>query len=158
MDGHHLHLLSNHFPIILLITGFVVLTFGLLKHQKVVKQVGLLILLASSITSIPAYISGEEAEHKVEEFSGVSHSIIEEHEEAAEFAFIATNVIGVLALLSLLLMYKEHSLSVWCNRIVWLLSLTSIFILYNVGETGGQIRRPELMRLESSDSTKDENH
>lgn len=158
INGHYIHLLSNHFPIILSLTGFIVLTFGLLRHSKIVKQVGLSILLAASIATIPAYISGEEAEHKIENSYGTSESMIEEHEEAAEAAFILTDIIGVLSLISLLLLAKDHSLSVWANRITWLTALISIILLFNVGKTGGQIRRPELRTTSATDTTQIQNN
>ncbi len=153
MDGHYIHLLSNHFPVILSITGFLILTFGLFSHAKLVKQVGLAVLLAASISTIPAYISGEEAEHKVEHYNGTSESILEEHEEEAELAFIITDVLGVLAFIALLLNYRDHKFSVMANRLVWLAGLVSVILLFNVGKSGGQIRRPELRTEQINDST-----
>ncbi len=153
MDGHYIHLLSNHFPVILSITGFLILTFGLFSHAKLVKQVGLAVLLAASISTIPAYISGEEAEHKVEHYNGTSESILEEHEEEAELAFIITDVLGVLAFIALLLNYRNHKFSVMANRLVWLAGLVSVILLFNVGKSGGQIRRPELRTEQINDST-----
>ncbi len=153
MDGHYIHLLSNHFPVILSITGFLILTFGLFSHTKLVKQVGLAVLLAASISTIPAYISGEEAEHKVEHYNGTSESILEEHEEEAELAFIITDVLGVLAFIALLLNYRDHKFSVMANRLVWLAGLVSVILLFNVGKSGGQIRRPELRTEQINDST-----
>lgn len=153
MNGHYLHLLTNHFPIILTITGFLVLTVGLWRHIKTVKQVGLFILLTASLSTIPAYISGEEAEHVVENKAGTSESIMEEHEEEAELAFILTDVLGVLAFVALLLSFRDHSLSVMANRIVWLMSVVCLFFLFNVGKSGGQIRRPELRTEQTIDTS-----
>ncbi len=153
MDGHYIHLLSNHFPIILCIVGFIVLTVGLLKHQKQIKQVGLFILVAASLATIPTYISGEEAEHKVEHFAGTSESSIEEHEEAAEFAFIICDIIGVLSFISILLLHRNHPWSLWTNRIVWAIAILSIITLFKVGQSGGQIRRPELRSDANSTET-----
>lgn len=153
MDGHYIHLLSNHFPIILSLVGFLILTYGLFSHTKLIKQVGLSVLLAASISTIPAYISGEEAEHKVEHFAGTSESVLEEHEEEAELAFIITDVLGVLAFIALLLNYRDHKFSVMSNRLVWLAGLTSVVLLFNVGKSGGQIRRPELRMEQGNDTT-----
>lgn len=154
MDGHYIHLLSNHFPIILSLAGFVILTFGLFTHAKLVKQVGLSVFLAASLSTIPSYISGEEAEHKVEHFAGTSESIMEEHEEEAELAFIITDILGVLAFVALLLNYRDHKFSVMANRLVWLAGLVSVVLLFNVGKSGGQIRRPELRtEQQATDST-----
>lgn len=157
LDGHYIHLLSNHFPIILSITGFLILTYGLFKHAKAIKQVGLVVLLAASIASIPAYITGEDAEEKVENSTDTSKSMIEEHEEGAEFAFIFTDILGVLSLISLLLLMKDHKYSVMANRITWLVGLVTIATLFRVGQTGGQIRRPELRANAISDTTSIEN-
>jgi uncharacterized membrane protein len=153
MDGHYIHLLSNHFPVILSITGFIILTFGLFSHSKLAKQVGLAILLAGSISTIPAYLSGEEAEHKVEHYNGTSESVIEEHEEEAELAFVFTDVLGVFAFIALLLNYRNHRYSMTANRLVWLAGLISVVLLFNVGKSGGQIRRPELRTEQTNDST-----
>lgn len=152
MNGHYIHLLSNHFPIILLLTGFFVLTYGLFKHVKTIKHVGLMILLAASISTIPAYVSGEEAEEAVEHSAGTSESTIEEHEEGAEFGFAFMEIVGALSLVSLLLSSRDHKLSLWANRITWVLALFTITVLIRVGQTGGQIRRPELRDSSSTDT------
>lgn len=153
MNGHYVHLLSNHFPIILSLVGFIVLTVGLLHHQKTVKQVALWILLMAAVTGIPAYVSGEEAEHAVEEYAGVSESAIEEHEEIAEKFVYVSDIMGIAALIALLLLSKDHKLSVWANRVVWLLTLSLIIGLFFVNQTGGKIRRPELRSNEIEQST-----
>src|SRR5574343_863 len=97
MNGHYIHLLSNHFPIILLLTGFFVLSYGLLKHVKTIKKDGLMILLASSLSTIPAYISDEEDEDAVEHTVETSDSSKEAHQVSPELAFIFTELVGVLA-------------------------------------------------------------
>lgn len=144
MDGHYIHLLSNHFPIIGFIIGFLVLTIALLMHSKTTKMVALGIIVFSTIVTIPAYVSGEEAEHRVENLPGMSESIMEEHEESAELAFVLIEITGALAFISFLLNQSSNKLSVWSNRITWAAALVSIVLLVNVGKTGGQIRRPEL--------------
>ena len=161
MDGHYIHLLSNHFPLILSITGFIVLTAGLFLHIDMVKKVALYIFIAASIFTIPAYVSGEEAEHKVEEYPTTSESTIEEHEERAETVLILTDLLGVLSIASLLFITKNHRFSVWSNRIVWALSFVCILLLINVNKTGGAIRRPELRKASTeqiSDTVEQTNH
>jgi len=153
LDAHYIHLLSNHFPIILSLTGFAVLSIGLLRHLKTVKLVGLYILLAASVSTIPAYLTGEDAEERIENSIGTSESMAEAHEEAAEIAFILTDILGVFALISILLLTKDHSLSLWANRLTWLVAFVSLIFLFNVGKTGGQIRRPELRTGAAVDTT-----
>ena len=160
MNGHYLHLLSNHFPIVGFIIGFLVLTVALLLHSRETKLAALAIIIFSTLMTIPAYISGEEAEHAVENYAGVSESSIEEHEEIAETAFILIEISGALALISFLLTQSANKLSVWSNRITWLMALASIVLLFNVGKTGGEIRRSELRdsnAIQQTDSTEIEN-
>ncbi len=160
MNGHYIHLLSNHFPIVGFIIGFLVLTVALLLHSRETKLAALAIIIFSTLMTIPAYISGEEAEHAVEHYAGVSESSIEEHEEIAETAFILIEISGALALISFLLTQSANKLSVWSNRITWLMALASIVLLFNVGKTGGEIRRSELRdsnAIQQTDSTEIEN-
>lgn len=164
MNGHYLHLLSNHLPIVGFVIGFLVLTVALLLHSRETKMTALAIIIFSTIATIPAYISGEEAEHAVEHYAGVSESIIEEHEEQAETTFILIEITGALSLLSILLTKSSHKLSVWSNRITWLMAMVSIVLLVNVGKSGGQIRRPELretngiQQTDSTDTAHEEEH
>ena len=153
MDGHYIHLLTNHFPIVGFIIGFLVLTAALLLHLREAKLVALAIIVFSTLISIPAYISGEEAEHKIEEYAGVSESSIEEHEEEAELAFILIEITGALAFISFLLTQSSHKLNVWSNRITWAMALVSIVLLVNVGKSGGEIRRSELRENNTQQNT-----
>ncbi len=150
MTGHYIHLLSNHFPIVSAIIGFGILTYALLSHNNTIKKVGLCILIFASLATIPAYLSGEEAEHLVEEFAGVSHSSIELHEEYAERTFYALDLLGIMSFVSLLLMMNNHTWSKTMNRLTWLIALVSIIMLFGVGKTGGEIRRPELQSTTSA--------
>ena len=136
------------------------LTVSLLLHSRETKLAALAIIIFSTLMTIPAYISGEEAEHAVENYAGVSESSIEEHEEIAETAFILIEISGALALISFLLTQSANKLSVWSNRITWLMALASIILLINVGKTGGEIRRSELRdsnAIQQTDSTEIEN-
>ncbi|HET7289084.1 MAG TPA: hypothetical protein VFJ67_01500, partial [Thermodesulfobacteriota bacterium] len=49
-----------------------------------------------------AYLTGEPAEEVVENTPGISENLIEEHEEAAEKAFILVEAVGGLALIGLI--------------------------------------------------------
>ena len=63
MDQAHLHLILNHFPILGPLFGTVLLLIGTLKNNKVIQKAGLMSIAVIALITIPAYFTGEAAEH-----------------------------------------------------------------------------------------------
>jgi uncharacterized membrane protein len=145
MDLTHLHLLSNHIPVIGVIFGLVVLAWGMFQGSDEVKRVGLLTLIVAGIVAVPVYLTGEPAEEVVEKLPGVSEGIIELHEDSALISLIFAMVAGAFALLSLV-----------SNRLKWaalakfsvvgtiLVSLIAAGLMARTANLGGQIRHSEI--------------
>ena len=94
----HLHLLSNHIPVI----GFPVVAFVLfaalwMKNSDVGK-LGLVILVGIALLSIIPYSTGDSAAHAVRNIAGVTRAAVREHDDSAGWAFDGSCVIGVMAL------------------------------------------------------------
>ena len=103
MNQAHLHMVVNHFPIVGIIIGMIVLGVGIATKSALSKRIGGLILIGSSLFTFPSFETGEGAEEIVENLPGVSENLIEKHEELAEqfMGFVwAIILIGVLSLLS----------------------------------------------------------
>lgn len=83
MDAVHLHLAVNHVPIIGSLFGLITLAVGMILRNGTIERTGLVALAIAGISCLPAYFSGEEAEHAVEEIVHASHDELEEHEEHA---------------------------------------------------------------------------
>jgi hypothetical protein len=66
MDATHVHLLTNHIPILGSFFTFALLMVGMLIKNRTVEIVALSTLLVVTLGTVPAYLSGEEAEHAVE--------------------------------------------------------------------------------------------
>ncbi|MFN5982855.1 MAG: hypothetical protein ACK479_05270 [Fluviicola sp.] len=62
MNAAHSHLIINHFPIIGLILGLLVLLVGIILKSSVTRRAALFVLLVSAITSFPSFSTGEGAE------------------------------------------------------------------------------------------------
>ena len=101
MNVAHLHLILNHVPVLGTAFGLGLLTFALWRKSEEVKKAALGLFVISALLAIPVYLTGEPAEEIVEELPDVSHANIEEHEEAAEVAFIGVLALGVAALAGL---------------------------------------------------------
>ena len=103
MDATHVHLLTNHIPILGSFFTFALLMVGMLIKNRTVEIVALSTLLVVTLGTVPAYLSGEEAEHAVEHMQGIPEYELEEHEEHAEttlWLMIAAGLLGSMALVS----------------------------------------------------------
>ena len=101
MDGAHAHLLFNHFPIIGSIISVLVLVTGFLLKNNIVKKTALAIIVFTSVMTIPAFTTGEEAEEALEAINQAPDSIINEHEELAEIGLWTTVAVGLVAVFTL---------------------------------------------------------
>jgi len=144
MNQAHFHLILNHFPIIGLITGTLVILVGLLAKKSMVTQTGLFIVLGAALLGIPTFLTGEGAEEIVEKLGSESDRLIHEHEELAELFIWVLAITGVFALFNLYSYWKHKS---WATKFSWLVlgaSLVSGFIAQQVGSSGGEIRHTEI--------------
>ena len=144
MNGAHLHLITNHLPLVGILIGTLVLVAGLLFKKDQIKQTALGINIFSAITSIFAYFSGEKAEDVVEEIKGISETLIHTHEEYAELFFTLSLILGALSLITLYLSVKTNKYAKFGYFIVLALSLVLIVIGKQVGTSGGEIRHTEI--------------
>lgn len=144
ISGVHVHLLLNHVPILGSLFALVLLVFGYMMRNETLSKAGLWSLVVVAVIAIPAFLSGEEAEHAVEGIIGVSEVTIEEHEEQAEIAYWALLCAGAIALGTLLSARKKESV----NRTLLLLNiffiLASFVLMARTGNSGGAIRHPEI--------------
>lgn len=145
MDQAHLHLLFNHMPILGTLFGMIVLLVGLIKKSRTVQRTGLWTLFATALATLPAFFTGEGAEHATEHLIGSSHAMMHEHEELAEKALIFALVLGAVSLvLAVLIARNKHKNY---TKFVWMtlgLSAVTFFLMVLVGNHGGKARRPEL--------------
>lgn len=145
MNMAHLHLMINHAPVVGIPIAIFILLVGLYMKERGVMNVGLVLAVLVALASIPAYLTGEEAEDVVEKLPGVSESLIEEHEEAAEPALVVTLVAGGIALLSIVAGRIRRELLPKAVVIVVVCLLVSGGLMARAANLGGQIRHPEIM-------------
>jgi membrane protein YqaA with SNARE-associated domain len=144
MDAAHVHLISNHLPIVGLLIGTLVLILALFLQKKDVKLTALGILIFSALGSIVAFYSGEGAEEVVENMAGVSETLMHTHEELAETFFAITLFMGGLALLSFLAEWKNLAWAKYLLILTVVVSLADSIFAKFVGTSGGEIRHSEI--------------
>jgi uncharacterized membrane protein len=150
ISGAHLHLLLNHVPILGSAFALVLLAFGYFMRNDTLSKAALWTLVVVSLIAIPAFLTGEEAEHAVEDRPGISNTQIHEHEEQAEIAFWALMCSGAIALGTLMSSMKTQTV----NRTLLILNIAFIVgtfaLMARTGNSGGAIRHPEIQLSASS--------
>ena len=144
MDPVSFHLATNHFIIVGVLFGLVILGFGMFKNIESLKFTGLIILVVVALVTIPVYLSGENAEDKVEEIEGVSHDFIEEHEELALMGLWVSELTGILALIGLFMLRKKKPKANSLCYSALAGAAVCFVIMVQIGSLGGKIRHSEL--------------
>jgi hypothetical protein len=164
MNGAHSHLIINHFPIIGLIFGLLLLVIGIFLKSSVTRKCALFLLLVSGITAFPSFSTGEGAEEVMEhqkplvsctkdcvkfhadwnKQQELTHHLIHEHEEKAEkFMPFMWGIIG-LSLIGLILEWKKQKLAPIVGFIVLIVGIVACYFGREVGNSGGEIRHTEI--------------
>ena len=145
MDPVHLHLFLNHFPVICSILSVPLFLYAYWRKSDELKQLALLVLIFAAVVTIPVYLSGEPTEDAVEKLAGVSHDLIEQHEDAAYFAMISMMITGVISLIGfILMMAKKTAAAKFLVLVALLLAVGSAGLMARTSNLGGQIRNSEI--------------
>lgn len=143
-NAAHIHLVTNHIPVIGIIMGTGILLYGLLRQREEIIRLALwLIVIVSLLTLIP-YFSGDSAADIVKKLPGISKNLINAHADDADIAFTLLEITGGAALLSLLIWRRRP----WLPRpAVWICFGLAVVTCGAMGITanqGGQIRHSEI--------------
>ncbi len=80
----YLHLMTNHFPIILTIVGTVACAVGAAKKWDRTWDYGVASLTIGALAAIPTWITGNQAHYVAEDLLGFPEGTVEPHELLAE--------------------------------------------------------------------------
>jgi len=146
MSYSHLHILMNHVPVLGILFGVLLFIWGFIRKSAEVERVAMIVFVLSGIIAIPTFLTGDLAEHQVEEYAGVSENAIEEHEELATTALYMVLGVALSALTILIIMWRsQRAANLKLMKIVVFVFASITFgFLTLVSNSGGKIRRPEL--------------
>ena len=144
MNEAHIHLIINHLPIIGILISTGVLVFARIRRKSEFTRLGLWLVFITSLSTVPAYFSGEGAEELVEHLPGISENLIEEHEEYAEIALFVSQLTGLLALATILAARTSERFLRFGSMITLAAAAGSFTLMGLVANTGGKINHPEL--------------
>lgn len=140
----HLHLVVNHFPIILPIVGVIVLLAGHFSKSEAVKRVAYSAFMLAALFSFIAMQSGEGAEEIVEGLAINADAYIENHEEAAETFSILSYILGGISIIGLWASITQKRMNKVVTGIVLVFAIITLFFAQKTGTTGGEIRHSEI--------------
>jgi uncharacterized membrane protein len=144
MNPAHLHLMLNHIPVLGTPFCMALVGWALIQKSEELKRVSLGAFVIVALLAIPAYLTGEPAEEVIEHLPGVSKATIEEHEDAATFAFAGVLAVGVAALGGLVFHWRAKPAPNWIVVVVLVLSVIVFAMMIRTANLGGLIRHPEL--------------
>lgn len=145
MNLPHIHLLLNHFPIIGTIIATGLLLFALLGRSDDLKRGSLVILAGIALLSIPTYMSGSGAALALKKLPGISPTALAAHNGTALLALAFIELTGLFAWLALWQSRRFAHPRGWTTGIVVLLAVLTIYFMALTGNTGGEIRHPEIL-------------
>jgi len=150
MNPAHVHLALNHIPVVGTLLGIGVLAYAFYTKSEEIKKFSFIFFVAVTLFSFPAFFSGEPAEERIERMAGVEEKYIEEHEEAAEAAFIAILLLGAIAGAGLFNQKNRGTIPSWSMNGVVAMSIITLLLMGRASSLGGEIRHPEIRSGQSS--------
>jgi hypothetical protein len=143
MNAAHIHLITNHLPVLGLLFSGIALLWGILSKSRHTLFLAFSLTFVSSVGGFIAGNTGEAAEEAVENIIGISHDAIHEHEEAAEAAMPFIIASGILSLAAGFLLFKHHSFARFAQWALLLAVVGGCSLSMRAGLLGGKIRHAQ---------------
>ena len=154
MSAPHIHLVLNHTPVVGSVFAILLLTWALLRRNDSLKRAGLGAAVLVALATIPTYLTGEPAWEGIMDLPGENDPFIEAHQRAAQFAFGAAALTGVLALVALVMARRERPVPAKLTTLVLILLLGTAGMMTWVANLGGLIRHTEIRPAGASEAKK----
>lgn len=133
ISATHLHAMVVHFPIALLIVGFLSELIALIFKKPFYRQAAFYLLLLGTAGTIAAYLVGNAAGEGIEE--GPLGKAMELHEQAATIALWLTGFTAAVYLAIAFLKYQKS----WARIVSIILFAGVITAIARTGYLGGQL-------------------
>jgi len=140
-DASYLHLLVNHFPVVLSIVGFASVVVGAVSKRDFFWRAGLMLMVLAGVAAIVAFLTGDQAAHIMRDRAFVVQGTISAHDSAAGIALWALLVAGAISAFAL---WRARAGSVtalpaWLRQLLLLAALVGAILVANAAYRGGQI-------------------
>ena len=123
-----------HFPIALVIIGFLSDAVGLVTKRKFFVSAGLYLVVLGTVGTLAAYLSGDVAGEGIEEVGALGRAL-ETHEDAA---LLAVWAMGILAIARATLAVTRR-MTGWAQWVMIVLLAVGVGTIVRTGYYGGQL-------------------
>ncbi len=97
VDWPHVHIVVNHFPVILAMMGAFAVLIAVVRGQRAIWLYGSVSLACAALAVIPTYFTGQPAEHALNHPWYVARGAIHSHESAAKISALLVLLAGLVA-------------------------------------------------------------
>ncbi|HEX5141755.1 MAG TPA: hypothetical protein VFX19_12480 [Dehalococcoidia bacterium] len=144
VDTTHLHLLLNHVPTVGTVAALALLLLAIVRRDEALKLVGLEVIFVIAMLTMPVYMTGVAAEHKIRKMPGVSETAMSIHQDAALAGFTVAEFAGFVAWIGLWQSRRRGGAAPWVVPAVVGLTAASLALMGRAANLGGDIRHPEI--------------
>jgi len=144
INGAHLHLMINHFPVVGIIFIMLLFLYGLAKGSEEIKKVSLGAFVLLALMTMPVYLTGGGAETVVKNLPGVTEAFVGRHEEMAGLSLVLIEVLGIACCAGLIFFRRSATIPKWFIALVLVLSFSASAVVGLTANLGGQIRHTEI--------------
>ena len=140
----HLHLLLNHVPTVGAVVALGLLIVAFIRRDERLKLVGLEVLFAIAVLTLPVYMSGVGAYQKIRNQPGVSDTAIRIHQDVALFGFTWMEFAGFIGWLALWQARRHGRAARGLIPVATALLTMALVVMARAATIGGDIRHPEI--------------
>jgi hypothetical protein len=144
MDSTHVHLALSHVPVIVVPIGIILLLFGAVRRNRDDMLVAMVLFVLAALAAGAVFLTGEAAEEAVEDLPGVSHAVVERHEEFASATLAAVVTLGAVSVVSAALLFRKGKVTFAAIGATAVVSLVAAVMLLQTANLGGQVRHTEI--------------
>ncbi len=144
MNGAQVHLALNHFSIVGIAFSTIFLAAAAIRPSEGLRRSAFALVVLTGILTIPAFLSGEEAEEVIEHLPGVTEALIHDHEELAEKVAWGVWATAALAGFGWFTSIRKGATPRWVVPTTLVLCVAFLGLLGWTSMLGGRIRHPEV--------------
>jgi hypothetical protein len=141
MSWPYVHLLINHFPVVLSVVALAIAILALLLRHRVLWLTAMGALTLAGLSIYPVHFTGDEADHALHDPWYIHHGVIEAHDTAAGIAMYVILIAGAFAAYSWWRSWKRPAEGIpgWMKAGVLVGSLAAVATVTYTAYLGGKI-------------------
>jgi hypothetical protein len=145
LDPTHLHLLTNHIPIFITLSGILALALAFLWKSDTAKRIALLLLFVGTVGGLGTFWLGQESYKPVRGLADeTGQDWLDLHMERAEQVVWIFWLAAAFAMAAMVMVWKKTRFALITTLSAGILGTASLGAAGWIADAGGKIRHPEI--------------